>query len=85
MLSFIAHCAHHGLELVSYESRAQGRLERRESDRRYAFTGIDMTVHARMAGGHAASARELTAKAERDCFISASLAADVRTDWRVIE
>ena len=38
-----------------------------------------------MAGGHAASARELTAKAERDCFISASLAADVRTDWRVIE
>ncbi len=85
MLSYIAHCAHHGLEIVSYESRAEGMLERRESDRRYAFTSVNLTVHTRMAGGHAAAARGLTAKAERDCFISASTTADVHTDWRIVE
>ena len=85
MLSFVAHCAHHGLEIGSYESRAEGTLQRRDSDRRYAFTGVEVTVHAKMAGGHAAAARELTAKAERDCFISASTTAEIHTDWRIIE
>jgi organic hydroperoxide reductase OsmC/OhrA len=85
MLSFIAHCAHNGIELVSYESRAEGRLARRESDHRYAFQAVDMTVMARVAGGHAAAARGVTSKAERDCFISASTTADVHTDWRIIE
>jgi organic hydroperoxide reductase OsmC/OhrA len=85
MLSFIAHCGHSGIELVSYEARAQGRLARREGDHRYAFEAIDMTVLTRVAGGHAAAARELTDRAERDCFISASTTADVTTDWRIIE
>jgi organic hydroperoxide reductase OsmC/OhrA len=85
MLSFVAHCAHNGLELVSYESRAEGTLERRESDRRYAFTAVDITVQVRMAGGHSSPARTLTAKAERDCFISASTTAQVNTDWRILE
>lgn len=85
MLSFVAHCAHHGLEIVSYESKAEGTLERREEDRRYAFVGVKVVVLATMAGGHAAAARELTGKAERDCFISASTTAEVHTDWRVIE
>ncbi len=85
MLSFIAHCAHNGIELVSYDARAEGRLARREDDRRYAFQTVRMTVMARVAGGHAAAARELTGKAERDCFISASTTADVHTDWRIIE
>jgi organic hydroperoxide reductase OsmC/OhrA len=44
-----------------------------------------MVVYVRMAGGHAASARELTSKAERDCFISASTTAEISTDWRIIE
>jgi organic hydroperoxide reductase OsmC/OhrA len=85
MLSFIAHCAHNGIELVSYEARVDGRLRRRESDHRYAFETVEMTVMARVAGGHAAAARGLTARAERDCFISASTTAEVRTDWRIIE
>jgi len=54
MLSFVAHCAHNGLDV-------------------------------RMAGGHATAARDLTEKAQRDCFISASTTADVSTDWRIIE
>jgi organic hydroperoxide reductase OsmC/OhrA len=85
MLSFVAHCAHRGLEIVSFESHAEGTLQRREEDRRYAFTAVDLTVQVKMAGGHAAAAREVIDRAERDCFISASTTADVRTDWRIIE
>jgi organic hydroperoxide reductase OsmC/OhrA len=85
MLSFIAHAAHAGVELVGYESHAVGRLARRESDRRYAFEVVEMVVMARVAGGHVEAARGLTSKAERDCFISASTTAEVRTDWRIIE
>ncbi|MGN6378417.1 MAG: OsmC family protein [Gaiellales bacterium] len=85
MLSFIAHCSHNGIEVVSYESSVEGRLSRREDDRRYAFASVDMTVLARVSGGHAQAARGLTDKAERDCFISASTTASVHTDWRIIE
>ena len=85
MLSYVAHCAHKGLELVSYRSTAEGAISRNEDDRRYAFQFVRMVVYVRMAGGHAAPARELTPKAERDCYISASTKADVSTDWRIIE
>jgi organic hydroperoxide reductase OsmC/OhrA len=85
MLSFVAHCSHNGLELVSYRSTADGSIARGPDDRRYAFRAVEMVVYARMAGGHAAGARELTSKAERDCFISASTTAEVSTDWRIIE
>jgi organic hydroperoxide reductase OsmC/OhrA len=85
MLSFIAHCSHNDLQLLAYESHVEGRLARGADDGRYAFQQVDMVVLARMAGGHAGPARELTAKAERDCFISASTTADVVVDWRIIE
>lgn len=85
MLSFLAHCAHNGIEVVGYRARTTGELTRREQDRRYAFTGVQMTVLATVAGGHAGAARELTAKAERDCFVSASTTAAVEVDWRIIE
>jgi organic hydroperoxide reductase OsmC/OhrA len=84
MLSFVAHCAHRGLEIVSYRSTAEGSLSQ-NAERRYAFQTVSMVVYVRMSGGHAAAARELTARAERDCFISASTTADVSTDWRIIE
>jgi organic hydroperoxide reductase OsmC/OhrA len=84
MLSFVAHCAHNGLEIGTYESRARGRIERRADDQRYAFRDVQLVVMVRMAGGHAAAARALTDKAERDCFISASTSAEIVTDWRII-
>src|SRR5947208_1134535 len=40
MLSFLAHCAHNGVEVVDYRSQASGDLSRREEDRRYAFQRI---------------------------------------------
>lgn len=85
MLSFLAHCAHNGLEVASYDSQAVGRIERGEDDQRYAFQSVSLVVMVRMAGGHAEAARALTDKAERDCFISASTSAEVETDWRIIE
>ena len=44
-----------------------------------------MIVTATVAGGHAHLAQGLTAKAERDCFISASTTATVETVWRISE
>jgi len=85
MLSFLAHCAHNDLEVREYSARATGSIERRDDDQRYAFTHVNVVVHARMAPGQAAAARELTEKAERDCFITASTNAHIENDWRILE
>ena len=85
MLSFLAHCIHNDLEVLEYSAETSGSIERRSDDQRYAFSHVDMAVRARMAAGQAAAARGLTAKAERDCFISASTTARVVTAWRITE
>ena len=85
MLSFLAHCSHNGVEVTGYRSQADGEIARREADQRYAFRRVTMIVTAGVAGGHVELARGLTAKAERDCFISASTTADVQTAWRIAE
>ncbi|HUZ84723.1 MAG TPA: OsmC family protein [Gaiellales bacterium] len=85
LLSFLAHCAHNGVEVVAYRAHTTGELARREEDRRYAFTSVAMVVLCTVSGGHAAAARGLTAKAERDCFVSASTTAPVAVDWRIVE
>ena len=85
MLSFLAHCSHNGVEVVGYRAAARGELARREVDRRYAFRRVEMTVRATVAGGHVELARSLTPKAERDCFISASINTELRVDWRIEE
>jgi organic hydroperoxide reductase OsmC/OhrA len=85
MLSFLAHCAHNGVEVVEYRSEASGDLARRESDRRYAFRAVGLIVTVVVAGGHAPLAQGLTDKAQRDCFISASTTAEIHTAWRITE
>jgi organic hydroperoxide reductase OsmC/OhrA len=85
MLSFLAHCAHNGVEVVSYRSQASGDLSRREEDRRYAFQRIALIINVVVAGGHAPLAQSLTDKAHRDCFITASTTADVEAAWRISE
>jgi organic hydroperoxide reductase OsmC/OhrA len=85
MLSFMAHCAHSGVEVVSYRAQTSGELARREEDRRYAFRRVTMIVNAQVAGGHVELAQSLTGKAERDCFISASTTAEIETAWRIGE
>jgi organic hydroperoxide reductase OsmC/OhrA len=85
MLSFLAHCAHNGVEVVAYTSGATGEIARREDDRRYAFKRVSVQVDARVAGGHSELATSLTPKAERDCFITASTSAEVVVEWRIAE
>jgi organic hydroperoxide reductase OsmC/OhrA len=85
MLSFLAHCSHNDVEVTGYESEADGEIARREDDQRYAFRTLTMAVTAVVAAGQADLARGLTAKAERDCFISASTRAEVETRWQISE
>lgn len=61
---------------------ASGVVTRREEDGRYAFVevqcGVDVTIDPPPP-----DPAELLALAERDCFIGASLTAQVEYEWRV--
>ena len=67
---------------VRASGSASGRVTRRESDGRYAFVEIECTIEATL-DPRIADSDELVAKAERDCFIGASLSVKPRYEWRV--
>ena len=69
---------------VSASASAHGLVTKRESDGRYAFVEIECAVDVDAPGLTGdADAAELVAKAERDCFIGASLTAKPHYQWRV--
>ena len=69
---------------VSGRASARGLVTKREEDGRYAFVEIECAVEVDApALTDGADAAELVAKAERDCFIGASLTATPRYEWRV--
>jgi organic hydroperoxide reductase OsmC/OhrA len=61
---------------------ASGRITRRESDGRYAFVEIDCKIEAELEPP-STEQEELAAKAERDCFVGASLTVKPRYEWRL--
>jgi len=64
--------------------RAAGRITKRESDGRYAFVAIELVLDAEVEPEPAhGELRRLLEDAERDCFISASLAVAPSYVWRV--
>jgi organic hydroperoxide reductase OsmC/OhrA len=67
---------------VNGTADARGEVTQRDTDGRYAFVHVkvdaDVTLEPKPQ-----SARELVAKAERDCFIGASLTARPRYHWIV--
>jgi uncharacterized OsmC-like protein len=72
-----------GIEVQAAGS-ARGVITKRESDGRYAFVEIECTIDAFLDPLPPES--ELAAlldKAERDCFVGASLTAPPRYEWRV--
>jgi organic hydroperoxide reductase OsmC/OhrA len=79
-LDYHAHRAGH--ELRAAIGSASGKVTRRESDGRYAFVEIDCRIDAEVTPP-ADTVEELTAKAERDCFIGASLTVKPRYEWRL--
>lgn len=85
LLAFLAHAANAELEVVSYTARVSGTITRRRSDGRYAFVEIVLGPSVVVGPGQADAARELTSKAERDCFISAGTTADIAVRWEIAE
>ena len=79
--SFTFHARRHGHE-VAAAGEAQGTVTRRESDGRYAFVEIDVRIDAQLVP-RADDAAELIEKAERDCFVGASLNLKPEYEWHV--
>ena len=61
---------------------AHGTVTRRESDGRYALADAGVRIDAQL-DPRATEPAELTAKAERDCFVGASLSITPRYEWHV--
>ncbi len=90
VLAGLARCtlkslSHHarlrGLELTS-RANANGVVTKRESDSRYAF--VEIAVELDVSLEHPPDdVRELLARAERDCFVGASLTVDPNYRWTV--
>jgi organic hydroperoxide reductase OsmC/OhrA len=79
--SFTYHArrAGHG---VSASGSAHGKITRRDSDGRYAFVTIEVAIDAQLEP-RADDTDALVAKAERDCFVGASLTIKPEYTWRV--
>jgi organic hydroperoxide reductase OsmC/OhrA len=77
------HAKRAGLAIAG-EGRAEGLIARRDEDGRFALVElrVDLDVDVEPPPGDAAL-RELLLKAERDCFVGASLRAAPRYSWRV--
>jgi uncharacterized OsmC-like protein len=69
-----------GLELTA-SADASGTVTRRDSDDRYAFVQIAVELDVRLEPA-SPEVRELLARAERDCFVGASLT--LKPDYRWI-
>jgi organic hydroperoxide reductase OsmC/OhrA len=82
-LEYHARRAGNGVE--SSRGNARAVFARRESDGRYAAAEIDVElgIELRTQPGEE-ELRDLLDKAERDCFIGASLTAKPRYDWSVL-
>ncbi len=79
--SLAYHARRAGHELRASGS-ASGRVTARAGDGRYAFVEIDCRIEAALTPP-AADTSELTARAERDCFVAATLALKPRYEWRL--
>jgi len=67
---------------VTAGGSAHGTIARRDEDDRFAFVEVDVRIEAELDPAPA-SLDELLAKAERDCFIGASLTVKPSYEWVV--
>ena len=75
------HAGRAGLTLAAAGS-AHGTVARREEDGRFALVEVDVRIEAEL-DPPPESVEELLAKAERDCFVGASLKVPPRYEWVV--
>jgi organic hydroperoxide reductase OsmC/OhrA len=79
--SFTFHARRGGHE-VAAAGEAQGTVTRRESDGRYAFAEIGVRIDAQLTP-RADDTADLIEKAERDCFVGATLNVKPEYEWHV--
>jgi organic hydroperoxide reductase OsmC/OhrA len=79
--AFAYHARRAGHE-VSASGEAQGQVTKSGEDGRYRFVEIDVRIDAQLTP-RATELDDLIAKAERDCFIGASLALKPEYEWHV--
>jgi organic hydroperoxide reductase OsmC/OhrA len=79
--SFAYHARRAG-HTVTASGTAQGTITKAGDDGRYRFVAIDVRIDAQLTPRSAETA-ELVAKAERDCFVSASLTVKPEYVWHV--
>lgn len=79
--SLTYHARRAGHEVVA-EGEGSGRVTKRESDGRYAFVELSVRIDAEL-DPRAGDPQELLVRAERDCFVGASLTIVPDYDWHV--
>ena len=67
---------------VTASGEAQGTITKSGEDARYRFVTIDVRINAQLTP-RATDVDDLVAKAERDCFIGASLTLKPEYEWHV--
>ena len=79
--SFAYHARRQGRE-VSASGSARGTITKSGADDRYRFVSIEVAIDAQLTP-RSTEVDELIAKAERDCFVGASLTVKPEYTWRV--
>jgi organic hydroperoxide reductase OsmC/OhrA len=78
------HARRAGVTTVVAGATAAGKVTLREADERFAFVEVDVELAVELDPPHdREAARELVARAERDCFVAASLTVKPRYRWTV--
>jgi uncharacterized OsmC-like protein len=78
------HAERAGIDDLVASATAWGRVTKREQDERYAFVEVTCELEVELDPARPQEEiQELVSKAERDCFVGASLTAKPRYSWRV--
>jgi organic hydroperoxide reductase OsmC/OhrA len=79
---FAYHARRAGHTVAATSGSAQGTITKSGDDERYRFVDIEVRIDAQLQP-RSADPDALVAKAERDCFVGASLSLEPRYVWRV--
>lgn len=84
LTSLAYHARHADVTVTSRASTARGTVTRREEDGRFGFVAVEFDAAIELEPPlDDAAARELIGKAERDCFVGASLRVTPTYRWTV--
>ncbi len=83
-LKSLSHHAEHGGAVARGSAHASGVVTKREGDERFAFVEIECRLDVEVdPAPEGQELSELLSRAERDCFIGASLSVTPQYAWRV--